>query len=97
MSGLPVLVVLGLAGVLAAVANVVLHDGAVMLPQVVGRSVRLGFLGQVLLCVGVACAADHDFRTAFLSALCGNATLRQVKHRLDAAFERLVGELDEPD
>ena len=96
MNGLPEVVVLGLAGVLAALANVALHDSALVLPQVVGRSVKLGFLAQVLLCVGVAYAADHDFRTAFLSALCGNATLRQVKRRMDTAFERLVGELDEP-
>jgi hypothetical protein len=97
MNDLPEWVVLGLAGVLAAVANVALHDSAVLLPHVAGGKVKLGFLAQVLLCVGVAYAVDHNFRTAFLSALCGNATLREVKRRMDAAFERLVGELDEPE
>jgi len=97
MNGLPELVVLGLAGALAALANVALHDSALVLPHMAGRNVKLGFLAQLLLCIGVAYAVDHNFRTAFLSALCGNATLRQVKRRMDAAFARLVGELDEPE
>jgi len=97
MNELPPLVLLTLSGVLAAIANVALGDGTVALPEVAGHRVRLGFLGQLLLCVGVAYAADHDFQTAFLAALCGNATLRQVKRRVDAAFRRVEDELDERD
>jgi hypothetical protein len=95
MNELPPLVALGLGGVLAAIANVALNGGTILLPQVAGGRVRLGFLAQVLLCVGVAYAVDHDFKTAFLSALCGNAALRHLRARMDAAFERVVSELDE--
>ena len=97
MNDLPPLLVFTLGGVLAAVANVALSDRPVALPRVTGGKLRLGFLAQVLLCVGVAYAVDHSFRVAFLSALCGNATLRQVKHRIDTVFEQVVKELDELD
>ena len=95
MNELPPLVALGLGGVLAAVANVALNGGTLVLPRVEGQKVQLGFLAQLILCVGVAYAVDHNFKTAFVSALCGNAALRHLRGRMDAAFERLVSEFDE--
>jgi hypothetical protein len=97
MNELPPLVSLGLGGLLAAVANVALNGGTLVLPQIVGRKVRLGFIAQALLCVGVAYAVDHNFKTAFVSALCGNAALRQLRSRIDGAFDKVVSEFNEPE
>ena len=97
MNDFPPLVMLTASGLLAAFANLALGGGTLVLPRlVVGGKIRLGFVAQALLCLGVAFAVDHDFKTAFLSALCGSAVLRQVKARMDTAFGKVVSELGEP-
>ena len=96
MNDVPPLIALTLSGVMAAIANVALGDSTVALPRVMDGRLRLGFIAQVLLCVSVAHVVDHNYQTAFVAALCGNATLRQVKRRVDAAFQKVVDEFDEP-
>jgi len=87
MDSLPPLVSVTLGGVLAAAANLALGSRAILLPRFEGSRLRLGFLAQLFVCVGVAHAVDHDFRTAFYCSLCGTAILRHVKGRIERVFE----------
>jgi len=84
-------------GVLGALTNVALGSRVLVLPRVDGHRIHLGFLGQLIICVGVACAVDHDFQTAFFSSLCGTSLLRYVKHRIESHFGDLEKELGESD
>ena len=97
MDGVPPLVGIALGGVLGALANVALGSTVVALPYVEGHQIHLGFVGQLLVCVGVAYAVDHDPQTAFFASLCGSALLRHIKRRIEASFEVARGECDDDD
>lgn len=95
MESLPPWMCFTLAGALGALANVALGSKAVMLPRVEGHRVRLGFLGQLVLCISVAHVIDHNFQTAFFGALCGAGFLRHVKQRIEQAFEEETRGVDD--
>lgn len=95
MSELLPILVLTLGGVLGAVASAMLDGGTIALPRVEEHRIRLGFVGHVLLCIGVAHAMAHDFQSAFFASLCGIAFLRQVKRHIDYVFEEVAKELDD--
>ena len=84
-------------GVLGALTNAALGSRTILLPRVDGDRIRLGFVGQLIICIGVACAVDHDFQTAFFSSLCGTSLLRYMKHRIESHFKELESELGEYD
>ena len=86
MHELPPVVAITIGGMLGALTNAVLGSKVIVLPQVRGHRVHLGFLAQLIVCVGVAHAVDHDFQTAYFSSLCGMALLRSVKRRVDRVF-----------
>jgi hypothetical protein len=94
MGGIPPVVGIALGGVLGALANVALAKRAVVLPHIEGHQIHLGFLGQLIICLGVACAVDHDPQTAFFASLCGTALLRQVKRRIEGTFAAVGDEHD---
>ncbi len=96
METFPSYVVLTLGGVLGALTNVALGSRVLVLPRLDGNRLHLGFLAQLVVCIGVAHAVDHDFQTAFFSSLCGTALLRQVKRRIESHFEEAVEELNGP-
>ena len=75
------------AGVLGALANVVLEDEVVVLPRMAYGRLHLGFLGNLIVAVTMAHMADHDFATAFFAAVCGTSTLAAFKARIENAFE----------
>ena len=83
----------GLAGLLGAVVNVVLEDKAVVLPRIKDRELHLGFVGNLIICITVALLVDHSFQMAFFAALCGTATLRSLKARMERAFQQEIDRL----
>ncbi len=85
------------AGVLGALANVVLEDEVVVLPRMHGRRLHLGFLGNMIVSVTMAHVADQDFATSFFAAVCGTTTLRTFKSRIESAFEYERKEVGEDD
>ena len=91
MESLPPWVAFTLAGTMGAVANLALGNKVLVLPRAEGHRVRLGFLGQLVLCVSVAHVVDNDFQTAFFASLCGAALLRHLKRRIESAFEEAAG------
>lgn len=84
----------GLAGLLGAVVNVILEDKPVVLPQMKGHELHLGFVGNLIICVTVALLVDHNFQMAFFAALCGTATLRSLKARMEWAFQKEIDRLN---
>lgn len=95
MNDLPPFIALTISGALGAIANVALGDKTVALPRIEGHRIRLGFLGQLLLCIGVAHAVDHDFQTSFFASLCGAAMLRHIKRQIERVFGEAVKQLDD--
>lgn len=93
----PSWVVFVVGGTLGALTNAALGSRTVLLPRVEGDRVHLGFLGQLVVCVGVACVVDHDFQTAFFSSLCGTSLLRCIKNHIERRFRELEEELGEHD
>lgn len=75
------------AGVLGALANVVLEDEAVVLPRMLEGRLYLGFVGNLIVAVTMAHVVDQDFATAFFAAVCGTTTLGALKARIESAFE----------
>jgi hypothetical protein len=95
MGDIPPVVGLALGGAMGALASVALGGKAVVLPHVEGHRIHLGFLGQLIICIGVAYAVDHDPQTAFFASLCGTSLLRHVKRRIERAFTAIGGEHDD--
>ncbi len=85
----------GLAGLLGALANVALEGKPVVLPRMKGHRLYLGFIGNLIVCLTVAVMVDHSFQVAFFAALCGTATLRSLKTRMENAFQKEIDGLSE--
>ena len=84
---------LGLAGLLGALVNIALEGKPVVLPGIKDRELHLGFVGNLIVCVTVALLVDHSFQMAFFAALCGTATLRSFKARMERAFQEEIDKL----
>lgn len=95
MENVPALAGIGLGGLLGALANIGLGGRALVLPHVKGHRVYPGFLGQLVVCLGVAYAVDHDPQTAFFASLCGTALLRHIKRRIESTFDGARSECDD--
>lgn len=81
-------------GALGALTNAALGARVIALPHLKGHQLHMGFAAQLVICIGVAHAVDHDFQTAFFASLCGTALLRQVKRRLESSFTQALKELE---
>lgn len=95
MHEIPSWVALTGGGVLGALTNAALGTRVIVMPHFRGHRLHMGFVAQLVICVGVAHAVDHDFQTAFFASLCGTALLRQVKRRLETSFSQAMEELDD--
>lgn len=90
---------ISVAGLLGSVVNLALEERALVMPRYEDGRLHLGFLGNLAICIAVAHLVDQNFQAAFVASLCGTATLRAIKLRIEQTFEaeiqRIRGERDE--
>ena len=92
------LIELTVGGTLGALTNIALGPKTIVLPRRKGRCLHLGFIAQLIICIGVAHVVDHNLQTAYLSSLCGVSVMRAIKRRIERTFEGLTGEMvEEPE
>ncbi len=82
-----------LAGVLGALVNIALEGRPLVLPQMKGHALYLGFVGNLIVCITVAFIINGSFPRAFFAALIGTCILRKLKTKLEQAFAEEIDKL----